>query len=76
MAPSVTAGVGADSSVALSSSSPSETSQAHFIRSGRSLAALRNQVIWMRQIRQLPGLTSEQRKQLGQMSRILVPLPQ
>lgn len=56
--------------------SPSETSQAHFIRSGRSLAALRNQVIWMRQIRQLPGLTSEQRKQLGQMSRILVPLPQ
>lgn len=55
---------------------PAETSEAHFMRSGRTMAALRNQVIWMRQIRQLPGLTSEQRKKLGQMSRILVPLPQ
>lgn len=52
-----------------------EMSQAHFIRSGRSMAALRNQVIWMRQIRQLPGLTAEQRKKLGEFSRILVPLP-
>jgi len=53
-----------------------EMSQAHFIRSGRSLSALRSQVIWMRQIRQLPGLTSSQREKLGQMSRILIPLPQ
>ncbi|MFK7743332.1 MAG: hypothetical protein AB8H80_23655 [Planctomycetota bacterium] len=58
------------------SAAPAETSQAHFLRSGRSLTALRNQVVWMRQIRQLPNITPKQREKLGQMTRVLVPLPQ
>jgi len=55
--------------------SPAETSQAHFLRSGRTKAALRHQVEWMRQIRQNVQLSPDQLRKLGKMSRVLVPLP-
>jgi hypothetical protein len=54
---------------------PAETSQAHFLRSGRTKAALRHQVEWMRQIRQNVQLSPDQLRKLGKMSRVLVPLP-
>ena len=54
---------------------PAETSQGHFLRSGRGTAALRHQVQWMRAIQQQVQLTPEQRRKLGKMSRVLVPLP-
>jgi hypothetical protein len=54
---------------------PAELSQAHFLRAGRTKAALRRQVEWMRQIRQQVQLTPEQLQKLGKMSRVAVPLP-
>lgn len=53
---------------------PRET-QLHMLRSGRTTAALRNQLQWMRQIQQQVNLTPEQKKKLASMKNVLVPLP-
>lgn len=54
--------------------SPIETSQAHFLRTGRTQTALRAQVAWLRAIQQQVSLTAEQKKKLGKI-RVQVPLP-
>ena len=55
---------------------PIETSaQAHFLRAGRTQGALRAQVGWMRAIQQQLPLSEEQRRKLGKMQRVFVPLP-
>jgi hypothetical protein len=54
---------------------PIEMSGAHFLRSGRTQAALRAQLEWMRALQQQVPLTPEQRQKLAKMSRVLVPLP-
>lgn len=51
-----------------------ETSQLRMMRTGRTQAALRQQLLWMRQVQQLP-LTAEQRQKLAKMKNVLVPLP-
>lgn len=51
-----------------------ETSQLRMMRAGRTQAALRQQLVWMRQVQQLP-LTAEQRQKLAKMKNVLVPLP-
>ncbi len=45
------------------------------MRSGRTQAALRNQLHWMQQIQQQVNLTPEQREKLAKMNHVLVPLP-
>ena len=55
--------------------SPVETSQAHFLRTGRTKAAMRAQVEWMRALQREAGLTSDQLQKLRRSSRVLVPLP-
>ncbi|MFO1032285.1 MAG: hypothetical protein U1F60_14490 [Planctomycetota bacterium] len=49
--------------------------QLRMMRSGRTVAALRNQLQWMRQIQQTVNLTPEQRQKLAGLSHVLVPLP-
>jgi hypothetical protein len=45
------------------------------MRSGRTQAALRAQIAWMRQIQQQVSLTPEQRQKLAKMKNVLVPVP-
>ena len=45
------------------------------MRNGRTQAALRSQLVWMRQIQQQVNLTPEQRDKLAKMKDVLVPLP-
>ena len=49
--------------------------QLGMMRTGRTAAALRNQLQWMRQIQQQVNLTPEQKKKLASMKNVLVPLP-
>ena len=52
-----------------------ETSQLKMLRSGRTQAALRAQVQWMRDLQRQVPLTPEQRQKLAKMKNVLVPLP-
>lgn len=55
--------------------SPVETSQAHFLRTGRTRTALRAQLEWMRALQREAGLSPEQAAKLAKSTRVLVPLP-
>jgi hypothetical protein len=45
------------------------------LKSGRTAAALRRQLQWMREIQREVPLSPEQRKKLAKTHRVLVPLP-
>ncbi len=47
----------------------------HMMRSGRTHAALRAQIAWMKQIQQTVALTPEQQQKLAKMKNVLVPVP-
>lgn len=71
----VLARASADPELWRQTASPVETSQAHFLRSGRTQTALRAQLAWMRAIQREVPLSPEQRKKLAKMTQVLVPLP-
>jgi cell division protein FtsB len=52
-----------------------ELSQMRMMRAGRTQAALRYQLEWMRQLQQEVPLTSAQRERLAKMRSVMVPLP-
>jgi hypothetical protein len=52
-----------------------ETSQLKMLRSGRTQAALRAQIQWMKDLQRQVPLTPEQRQLLAKMKNVLVPVP-
>ena len=54
----------------------SEAALGRMLKAGRTTAALRQQLRWMREIQRQVPLSAEQRKKLAAMKRVLVPLPQ